>query len=304
MARPSPSREGSSFAKQGDDYSEGESVEANVQKVQTSHELDLDATMEMLSHITIDISEEEAELARVEKEARTAVIYFIDRGLRESHVEEWVEKELMLNKKLKVTSVTYMGPKNYHIQFETQQDRDSSLSRHRITYQHQDFVIVKWTLDAEEHSYAPERFPVWVRFASLTFRTQSLHIHKIVDSMGPVLCRAKRMDNSSRPIVRACIEWKRGIPPPTTIRVNVGGDRTILPVDFTHFPNSCFRCRRLGHGAEFCHGDPLFVDNPSGAPIGKRLKKERLNRSEKARLKPKPDAKPLTLNATVTPTAM
>lgn len=81
---------------------------------------------------------------------------------------------------------------------------DRALARTRITYLRQDFIIVKWSLKAEDLSYFPAMYPVWARFTNLS-QLQLFWIKEIAGTLGQVLIGPASIKRSSRPIIRLCL---------------------------------------------------------------------------------------------------
>ncbi|PTQ49890.1 hypothetical protein MARPO_0002s0325 [Marchantia polymorpha] len=257
--------------------SDAESLEDNEHGEQPC--LDLDEAINRLSPVTIEISEEDVQRRWEEKE-RTAVLYFFDRGLSLEQVKYWVDSELTRNRRLNASSITRMGSRNFHIQFSARKDRDRALSRTRISFLRQEFIILKWTLAADDHKFVPEHYPVWVGFPKLT-NLQVLWVNEIASTLGPVLPTPGRTEKTNRDIFRVCVEWKHGTPTPSSIPVKLGKKIELIPIDITHLPNSCFRCRRQGHLATKCPGDPLFTTAQNGTGPGARTQTGQERRANK-----------------------
>lgn len=258
---------------QGDCSSDDESTEETPVDPEVEKELDLENTLNMLRQVSIVITREDTLKKKEETENLTAVLCFLDRGLSTPQVQEWAEEALTKVKRLKVLSITAIGSKNYHIRFQSQTDRDRALSRTRITYLRQDFIIVKWTLEAEDLRYYPAVYPVWVRFTNLS-QLQLFWIKEIAGTLGQVLIGPASIERSSRPIIRLCLEWPRGMLPPPFVEVTLEGTVQHIPFDVTHLANSCYKCRRFGHIAVDCKGDPLFPPR-EGAGTSRRPQRER-----------------------------
>ncbi|OAE25854.1 hypothetical protein AXG93_2145s1530 [Marchantia polymorpha subsp. ruderalis] len=144
-----------------ENFSDDEALEDKQADPETEEDLDLEETLNMLRQVTLVITKDDTQKKQEESENLTAVLCFLDRGLSTPQVQEWAEEVLSRGKKLKIISITAIGSRNYHIRFHSQRDRDLALSRTRITYLQQDFIIVKWTSEAEDLSYTPAMYPVW-----------------------------------------------------------------------------------------------------------------------------------------------
>ncbi|BBN11544.1 hypothetical protein MPTK1_5g12810 [Marchantia polymorpha subsp. ruderalis] len=224
---------------------------------------DLDETMLLLSQINIRIPTQEVEKRREEKQNLTAILYFLDRGLDIEPVTDWVESELVRNKGLNVSETLCMDNRNFHIRFTNQGDRDQALSRTRLTHLRREFIILKWTPEAKDHQYIPDRYPVWVRFPELT-TLQSQWLPELASFLVPVLLPPVRMPKTTQRMCRVCVEWTHGKTPPTSIVAELEKEVARIPVDVTHLPSSCFKCRKHGHVAKTCPGDPLFAQTKGG----------------------------------------
>ncbi|OAE26482.1 hypothetical protein AXG93_815s1450 [Marchantia polymorpha subsp. ruderalis] len=211
---------------QGDCSSDDESTEETQADPEVEKELDLENTLNMLRQVSLVITRDDT-LKKEETENLTAVLCFLDRGLSTPQVQEWAENALTRVKRLKILSITAIGSKNYHIRFQSQMDRDKALSRTRITYLRQDFIIVKWTLEAEDLSYYPAVYPVWVRFTNLS-QLQLFWIKEIAGTLGQVLIGPASIERSSRPIIRLCLEWPRGMLPPPFVEVTLEGQTKLV----------------------------------------------------------------------------
>lgn len=225
--------------------------------------------MLLLSQINIRIPTKEVEKRREDKQNLTAILYFLDRGLGIEQVTDWVESELVRNKGLNVSETLCMGNRNFHIRFTNQGDRDQALSRTRLTHLRREFIILKWTPEAEDHQYIPDRYPVWVRFPELT-TLQSQWLPELASFLGPVLLPPGRMPKTTQRMCRVCVEWTHGKTPPTSIVAELGKEVARIPVDVTHLPSSCFKCRKHGHIAKTCPGDPLFPQTTGGTNAGEK----------------------------------
>lgn len=243
--------------------------ELSDEETQDKHEdearpdmLDLSDTLLRFSKVMLDIPKKAVRKRREEKGGNLAVLFFLHRGLSLEQVLEWVEGELTRNRGLKVTTTINKGPRNFHVRFDTEKDRNSALSRIRLSYLRQEFIVLRWTPQAEHHAYIPAVYPVWVRFTDLDI-VQTEWLEEIAGTLGPVLLPPHKVQKTSRPIYRVCIEWTHGTKILTEIPVRLGGVCSLVPIDITHLLHACFRCRRPGHVASKCPGDPLFPKNSS-----------------------------------------
>lgn len=220
-----------------ENFSDDEALEDKQADPETEEDLDLEETLNMLRQVTLVITKDDTQKKQEESENLTAILCFLDRGLSTPQVQEWAEEVLSRGKKLKIISITAIGSRNYHIRFHSKRDKDLALSRTRITYLQQDFIIVKWTSEAEDLSYTPAMYPVWVRFTNLT-RLQVFWIREIAGTLGPVLIGPASIEKSSRPIIRLCLKWPRGLLPPPFVEVTLEGNVERIPFDVTHLSNS------------------------------------------------------------------
>ncbi|OAE19802.1 hypothetical protein AXG93_715s1000 [Marchantia polymorpha subsp. ruderalis] len=202
--------------------------ELSDEETQDKHEdearpdmLDLSDTLLRFSKVMLDIPKKAVRKRREEKGGNLAVLFFLHRGLSLEQVLEWVEGELTRNRGLKVTTTINKGPRNFHVRFDTEKDRNSALSRIRLSYLRQEFIVLRWTPQAEHHAYIPAVYPVWVRFTDLDI-VQTEWLEEIAGTLGPVLLPPHKVQKTSRPIYRVCIEWTHGTKTLTEIPVRLG----------------------------------------------------------------------------------
>ncbi|OAE19311.1 hypothetical protein AXG93_1860s1200 [Marchantia polymorpha subsp. ruderalis] len=120
---PESTSEGSNKIKHSEGDNDADLAEASVPIKQSSENIDIDlnAAMEKLSHVSLEITKDDRKRKKGEKDTSTAVMYVFNR-----------EKE-----------------------------RNNILSNTRITYLRQDFVLVKWTMSAEDPNFITDRYPLW-----------------------------------------------------------------------------------------------------------------------------------------------
>lgn len=90
--------------------------------------------MALFSQVTLNISTEQAYERRVKKRDTRAVIFFLNRCLSLTQVQEWFDGELKRNRRLSITTVTSIRSKNFHVKFVEKPDKDKALTTTHLKY--------------------------------------------------------------------------------------------------------------------------------------------------------------------------
>lgn len=114
--------EGSSKIEHSEGDNDADSAEATVPIKQSSENIDIDlnATMEKLSQVSLEITKDDTKRKKGEKYTRRAVMYLFDQGLSMEQVKDWVEGALTRNRNIKVNSIINFGNRIYHPHGQTE----------------------------------------------------------------------------------------------------------------------------------------------------------------------------------------
>ncbi|OAE25857.1 hypothetical protein AXG93_2145s1560 [Marchantia polymorpha subsp. ruderalis] len=246
-------------------FSDDESLEDTQADPELEKNLDLEKTMNMLRQVTLVITRDDTMKKHEKSKNLTTVLCFLDRGLSTPQVHEWAEAELIRSKKLKIVLITAIGSRNYHIRFQSQRDRDLALSRTRITYLRQDFIIVKWTLEAEDLSYSLA--PVILLQIALEIlcsrprKVQGPAVDPNGNGQGRKALLRRRRSKHTATTIRGSGEWKTRLPrllPPLQSFANSPAPKARAMSTGGRSPLSTHTSLIDNHAEQAANGDKAF----------------------------------------------
>ncbi|KAL3683217.1 hypothetical protein R1sor_001239 [Riccia sorocarpa] len=169
-----------------------------------------------------------------------------DPNLNNVRILPWTEEDT------KMLKLKLVGRQNWILVLETREQRDRVLQSAPLSWGRVTVEVIPWTPDFNPQHESSKRIATWVEIPFSDALLEPLG-DKFLHALGKSTFKTLNRGVCKYPNIRGCVMVNQDADLPEKLALQLPDGGVILQeVKYQGAPNTCFRCRQIGHEAKNC----------------------------------------------------